>query len=397
MVRAVILDAYGTILDTGDGSVRATERILRSHGSALDPAAVYAAWKRFHRQHIAQLREFENEERLFRRDLERVHREYRLSGELDADLAMMLSTLGTRPAFPEAAAAIAELRKRWRVYVGSNSDSTPLAADIERNRLAVDGVFCSESLRAYKPAALFFERLLARIVCIPEEVVYVGDSLDDDIGGAAAVGIRAVWVDRKGQAPPPGSPAPTRSVGDLSLLARELTEAWGEENVARPLGCEQGIPVFGRPESEAGPIERPGAYALVHDDAGRLALVRVGSDWFLPGGGIEQGEEPPEALERELREEIGLRPTGLSPLGEAIEYWRSPVSGRALRTHAHFFDVTAYTPAGAQAGSDPHAWVDPREAVRRLLRPAQQWYARRYGAGPQPAWPGAPPPAGVVP
>jgi 8-oxo-dGTP diphosphatase len=54
------------------------------------------------------------------------------------------------------------------------------------------------------------------------------------------------------------------------------------------------------------------AYGIVHDGDGRLLLVR-GSDqsyfpgsWNLPGGGVEHGETPTDAVMREFVEETGL-------------------------------------------------------------------------------------------
>jgi mutator protein MutT len=52
------------------------------------------------------------------------------------------------------------------------------------------------------------------------------------------------------------------------------------------------------------------AGAIITDVQGRVLLLkhrfRPGSDWGMPGGFIEAGEQPEEALRRELREEAGL-------------------------------------------------------------------------------------------
>lgn len=52
------------------------------------------------------------------------------------------------------------------------------------------------------------------------------------------------------------------------------------------------------------------AGAVVLDGRGRVLLLehvfRMGSGWGIPGGFINRGEQPEDALRRELREEIGL-------------------------------------------------------------------------------------------
>ena len=55
-------------------------------------------------------------------------------------------------------------------------------------------------------------------------------------------------------------------------------------------------------------IRRPSARAIIRTEDGRLAMVysRNGQYYKFPGGGIRDGENPAEALAREVREETGL-------------------------------------------------------------------------------------------
>src|ERR1700755_3300894 len=52
------------------------------------------------------------------------------------------------------------------------------------------------------------------------------------------------------------------------------------------------------------------AGAVVCDERGRVLLLRhvlrKGSGWGIPGGFLKRGEQPEEAIRRELREETGL-------------------------------------------------------------------------------------------
>ena len=52
-----------------------------------------------------------------------------------------------------------------------------------------------------------------------------------------------------------------------------------------------------------------GAHVFVHDDDGRILVVRttyLGPGWMLPGGRVERSETPHAAAVRETREETGI-------------------------------------------------------------------------------------------
>jgi len=222
MIKAVVFDAYGTLISTGTGSVDAAQKILDLHGSELSAKAFYADWKRYHRTHMDELTGFVTEETLFCRDLEALYVQYSLPGNAAEDVRFMLDTLGNRTAFPESKAVIEQLKPAFTVCIGSTTDTEPLLRDLARAGITVDHIFTSEDLRVYKPQKAFYEAILSALALPPEEVLFVGDSLTDDVLGPARAGMKTCWVNRKGQPAP--TPPPDWAVSDLTGLLTILED-----------------------------------------------------------------------------------------------------------------------------------------------------------------------------
>jgi 8-oxo-dGTP diphosphatase len=98
----------------------------------------------------------------------------------------------------------------------------------------------------------------------------------------------------------------------------------------------------------------PTACALVVDGQGRLLLVKRARDphggtWDLPGGFLEEGEHPRDALRRELREETGL---DVAP-GEFVGVWLDRYgSGPDAPTTLNLYWTARVTGGAAEAGDD---------------------------------------------
>ncbi len=201
MKKLLIFDAYGTLLSTGTGSLDATEKILALQDKEISATEFYAEWKKLHRKHLDESNagQFVVEAEIFAKDLKCLYAQYEIDRPYEQDVKIMLDSLTGRSAFPEVLEAIANLCKSYRVVIGSTTDTEPLLENLRANHLVVDEVYTSEMIGKYKPARAFYEYILANENCKPEEAVFIGDSLNDDVMGPQSVGITTVLVDRKGK------------------------------------------------------------------------------------------------------------------------------------------------------------------------------------------------------
>ena len=160
----------------------------------VDAKIFYKKWKYYHKKHIDSLKYFAIEEDIFLMDLILLYKEYDIKGKPENDVKIMLDTLGKRNSFPETNVVLNALRPSYQLFIGSNSDDIPLRTDIERNGIEVNKVFTSESLKVYKPKKEFYLFILDEIKMRYDEVLFVGDSLIDDVSGPAALGIKTIWL-----------------------------------------------------------------------------------------------------------------------------------------------------------------------------------------------------------
>ena len=136
------------------------------------------------------------------------------------------------------------LRLRYRLIVATNADDSGVR-DVRAALLRVGldeliaDVVCSRDVGARKPDPLFYRAALLRagfagVPLAPERAVMVGDSLENDVAGAQATGLRAIWFDPRRAGRAAGTPIPDARIHRLAELPAALARLGGPNAATRP-------------------------------------------------------------------------------------------------------------------------------------------------------------------
>jgi HAD superfamily hydrolase (TIGR01549 family) len=103
--------------------------------------------------------------------------------------------------FEDALPVLEEVRAA-RLGIGLVSNGIrDLTEFVAHHRLDVDAIVDSRSHGRVKPHPTIFQAALERLGVAPADAVMVGDSLEEDIEGARALGMRAILIDREDRHP----------------------------------------------------------------------------------------------------------------------------------------------------------------------------------------------------
>lgn len=218
MIRGIVFDLFDTLVDQNHDRLRPVEIEGRRVG-ATTPAMHACARDRFD----VDLPILEFADRLGQVD--RALRVDTLEQGLELSTLDRFTALGTRlgladvlafgqaltdvhmgalyeacsvPAHHEA--VLLSLAVEHRIAVCSNFSHAPTARAILRDARFDDhlsNIVISEEMGIRKPRPEIFQAVIDALGCAPRELLHVGDNLRADVEGAAAVGMRTVWVTRR--------------------------------------------------------------------------------------------------------------------------------------------------------------------------------------------------------
>ena len=212
MKAAILLDALGTLVALEPPGPLLRAELLERFGIRIteeEAGRGISAEIGYYRAHLDEGRDDSSLQALRTRcaDLDRV--------DSQSLTEALLAALRFTP-FPDVVGSLAAARGRGqRLVVVSNWDAS-LHHVLARLGLAalLDGIVTSAEAGARKPSPAIFERALNVAGVGPRDAVHVGDSIDEDVAGAAAAGIDAILVLRDGR----GAPAGVRTIASLAEL-----------------------------------------------------------------------------------------------------------------------------------------------------------------------------------
>jgi 2-haloacid dehalogenase len=221
--EVLTFDCYGTLIDWETGILAALKRAFAAHGrdyqnndtellnayAELEPA-IQAKGYQLYRDILAEV-------------MRQLGARYQIEWT-SAELSALADSISTWQPFPDTVDALKRLKSKYKLAIISNIDDDLFAHSAGHLQVPFDHVITAQQVGSYKPSRKNFETALSRIKLPKERILHVAESVYHDVLPAQALGIHAVWVNRRAArggvgASKGGVGTPDLEVKDLKSLA----------------------------------------------------------------------------------------------------------------------------------------------------------------------------------
>ena len=204
-LRAVLFDVDFTIAKPGpDLGPEGYHRMAARYGFDLDPSR-YEDARRDALDTLERHPELEHDEEVWVLFTERIIRG--MGGDSDsaydcaAEMTRAWEHAHNFDLYEDVLPTLDDLRRRGLKLGLVSNTARDLAAFVRHHALEVDAALSSRAHGKVKPHESIFRAVLAELEVEAGDAAMVGDSVEDDIEGAEALGIRPFLLDRDGRYP----------------------------------------------------------------------------------------------------------------------------------------------------------------------------------------------------
>jgi putative hydrolase of the HAD superfamily len=204
-LRAVVFDVDFTLAKPGpDLGPEGYRRLGERFGLALEPS-LYAEARRQAVETLERHPELEHDEEIWVLFTERIIRGMGGNSNRAYECAVEMTRAWEHSEnfelYDDVLPVLAELRDYGLKLGLVSNTSRDLEQFVRHHGLDVDAFLTSRVHGKTKPHASIFAALLERLAIEPQVAAMVGDSLDDDVEGARALGMHAFLLDREDRFP----------------------------------------------------------------------------------------------------------------------------------------------------------------------------------------------------
>jgi 2-haloacid dehalogenase len=196
--EALTFDCYGTLIDWESGMVEALEPLTIRSARPLKRNDILEA----HARHESS-QQVQTPAKPYRDLLATVYR--RLAEEWGvatswSDCVAYGRSIRNWAPFADTVAALAYLKRHYKLVILSNVDNESFAASNEKLRIAFDAVYTAEDCGSYKPSSRNFDYMLEKLETLgikKRQILHTAESLFHDHAPANAHGLASCWIYRR--------------------------------------------------------------------------------------------------------------------------------------------------------------------------------------------------------
>lgn len=199
MIKALVFDVFGTLVDWRSSIARETEALLAPLGVTVNWLAFADAWREQYQPAMEEVRAgrlpFSKLDVLHRRNLDVILTQFAID-QVDEAARRDLNLAWHRlDAWPDVSPGLQALKARYLLAPCSNGNISLMVDLARRNGFPWDAILGAEVARDYKPKPEVYLAAASAFDLQPDQVMMVA-AHSSDLAAAEAVGLRTAFVAR---------------------------------------------------------------------------------------------------------------------------------------------------------------------------------------------------------